>query len=274
MQARVEPKGPQTWDASARSIDAFCTALLGSGFAATLFLSPEAADAHAPLLEDFGGSGVDAGLFIQPPSLRGADYKRYLGAYPPDQQQEVVVEASRRFEDAIGRRPRSVRAAMFSASDATFSVLSAAGFRQASLSSPGRRTPKFHAVWDGAAREAHFASAASRLEPGTLPILEVPVTTDAAQRRGGVAPDLAIENGTLDRWHTPLIAAQLARQDEEAVAFRALCFTTTSAVPYQDWSSRFRQTLDRLLDHLLTLDEQYELVPATLAEAYAHFRES
>ena len=274
MQARAEPKGPLTWDTSARTIDAFCTTLLSAGFATTLFLSPEAADAHAPLLEDFGSSGVEAGLFIQPPSLRGAGYKHYLGAYAPDQQQEVVAEVSRRFAAAASRRARSVRTAMFSASDATFSVLSAAGFRQASLSSPGRRTPKFHAVWDGAAREAHFASDANRLEPGALPILEVPVTTDSSQCRGGVAPDLAIENGTVDRWHAPLIAAQLARHDAEALAFRALCFTTTSAVPYHDPSTRFRQTLDGLLDHLLALDERYELVPATLAEAYAHFRAS
>jgi hypothetical protein len=162
---------------------------------------------------------------------------------------------------------------MHSASDDTFGVLSAAGFRQSSLSSPGRKTPKFHADWQDAAQEAHFASAESRLAAGELPLLELPVTTDATQRHGGVAPDLAIENGDVSRWHAPLIAGQLARHEAEQVPFRTLCFTTVSRFPYHDPASRFRQALDGLLDHLLALDEQVEIVPVSLAAAHMHYRQ-
>jgi hypothetical protein len=98
------------------------------------------------------------------------------------------------------------------------------------------------------------------------------VTTDATQRRGGVAPDLAIENGTLDRWHQPLIAGQLARQQSAGVPFRVLCFVTSTAYAYYDGSSRQRTTLDALLDHLDALAAQHTIVPATLAEAYARYR--
>jgi hypothetical protein len=266
------PHGPDSWEASARSIDAFCTVLLAARFVPTLFLTPEAADAHAPLAEDLAGAGVEMGLLIQPPSLHGAGYKRYLGAYGREQQHEIVSQAAGSFAGALGRRPQSARAAMFSASDDTFAVLCAAGFRQASISSPGRRTPKYHAVWADAAPDAHAASATNRLECGSLPLLEVPVTTDATQRRGGLSPDLAIENGTVARWHAPLIAGQLQRHEAQDVAFRTLCFVTSSRIAYADPATRPRQTLDELLDHLAALDERYEVIPASLAETYAYFR--
>ena len=269
----AEPPGPASWEAGGRAIDAFCTRVLTAGFAPTLFVTPEAAAQHAPLCDDFAGRGADVGLLIQPPTLRGAGYHHYLGAYPPDQQREIVREAMRRLEAALGWRSRSARSAMYSASDETFAVLNEAGFRQTSLSSPGRQTPKFNAVWAGAATETHFASAANRLAAGSLSLLEVPVTTDATQRRGGIAPDLAIENGTVERWHAPLVEGQLARQEAEGAAFRTLCFVTTSRYGYHEPSTRFRQTLDGLLDYLRALDERYDVVPVTLAEAYAHYRQ-
>ncbi len=263
--ARAEPRGPQSWELGARAMDAFCTCLLDAGYAPTLFLTPEAAGEHDPMCDELAGAGVELALLVHPPALRGAGYKRYLGAYPREQQQEIVAEARRRFEDALGRRPQSVRSAMFSASDATFAVLWELGFRQSSLSSPGRQVRRHAAVWTDAAPDVHFVSATNRLVAGSLPLVEVPVTTDATQRRGGVAPDLAIENGTLERWHRPLIAGQLARQASQGVRFRALCFVTSSRVAYHDRSSRFRQTLEALLDHLEELGQEYEIVPVTLA---------
>ncbi|HEX2037077.1 MAG TPA: hypothetical protein VHS99_23095 [Chloroflexota bacterium] len=266
------PKGPATWEASARTIDAFCTTLLRAGFPPTVFVTPETAAEHAPLLEEFRAGTVDVGLLLQPPSLHHGGYRHYLGAYDGATQGKIVREALGRFEGALGYRPLSARTAMFSASDETYAVLAGAGFRHTSLSSPGRHTPKYQAAWDGAATDAHYASATSRLEPGTLPLLEVPVTTDATQRRGGIAPDLAIENGTLERWHAPLIDAQLARQEAAGLDRRALCFTSATDVTYDDRASRPRRTLDDLVEYLLSLGERYELVPTTLAGAYAHFR--
>jgi hypothetical protein len=269
---RAGPYGPTGWEASARTIDAFCTTSLNAGFPPTVFVTPEAVAQHTPLCEELVAGGAEVGLLVHPPTLRGAGLKQLLGAHDRDAQLEIVGEARQRFEDALGRRPWSVRSAYFSASDETFGALSTLGFRQASISSPGRRVPKHHADWDGAATDPHFASGSSRLHPGDLPILEVPVTTDAAQRRDGIAPDLAIENGTLDRWHQPLIAGQLARQETSGVTFRALCFVTSSAYPYHDVSSRQRKTLDALLDHMDALEAHHTIVPATLAEASTRFR--
>jgi hypothetical protein len=270
--ANAKPYGPQGWDVSARSVDAFCTAVINAGFAPTIFLTPEAAAQHGPMCEELSAGGADVGLLVHPPTLRGAGLKHLLGAYPRETQVAIVAEARGRWADAIGHRPTSARSAWYSATNETFDVLSAAGFQQASLSSPGRRVPKHHAHWDGAAPEVHYASSSNRLEPGELPLLEVPVTTDPSQRRDGIAPDLAVENGTLDRWHAPLIEAQLTRQDTAPSVLRTLCFVTSSGHAYHDTSARPRQTLDALLDFLGTLEERYILTPATLAATHAHYR--
>jgi len=74
--ARCQPSGPSSWEASARSIDAFCTTLLRAGFPPTLFVTPETAYEHGPLLADLrdAGSGAEVGLLLQPPSLRQAGF--------------------------------------------------------------------------------------------------------------------------------------------------------------------------------------------------------
>lgn len=267
--ARCHPNGPPSWDASGRAIDAFCTTAMRAGLPPTLFVTPETAHEHEPLLGDLRAGGAEVGLLLQPPSLRQGGYKHYLGAYERQAQARFVDEARDRFGEAFGQRPRSVRSAMYSASDDTFPVLDGAGFRQSSLSSPGRRTPKYHAVWDGAPADAHRASATDRLRPGALPLLEVPVTTDAGQRQGGLSPDLAIENGTVPQWHEPLIEGQLARQTREGVPL-TLCFVSSSAVAFHDRAGRPRQTLEALVELLRRLDLRYEVLPTTLAGAYAH----
>jgi hypothetical protein len=271
--ARFQPAGAATWEASARSIDAFCTTLLRAGFPPTLFVTPETAHEHGPMLEDLrdSGSGVEVGLLVQPPSLRQAGYRHYLGAYDRQVQEAVVRLAIERYGDALGRRPLSARSAMYSASDCTFGVLDAAGFRQTSTSSPGRRTPKYHAEWVGAPADAHPASATSRLEAGALSLLEVPVTTDATQRKGGIAPELAIESGSVELWHAPLIAAQLERQ-ASVPAPLTLCFVACTGAAFHDPGGRPRQTLEELLHHLEGLEARYETVPATVSGAYAHLR--
>ncbi|HET7770767.1 MAG TPA: hypothetical protein VFN74_18490 [Chloroflexota bacterium] len=268
---KAVPYGPPNWELSARALYAFSAALLDAGYPPTLFVSPEAAQEHAPMLEELASGGADVGLLVHPPLLRGAGYRHLLGAYSRAQQEAIVENAKRRLTETLGRRPLSVRSALFSANDATFGALDALGFRQASLSSPGRRVKKHHAEWDGAAPDAHRASATDRRGAGDLELLEVPVTTDPTQRNDGIAPDLAIENGTLERWHAPLIEAQLQRQDDSAVTFRTLCFVTSTRFPYHDTSARQRQTLDELLDYLDALAERYDVAPQTLSATAVEF---
>jgi hypothetical protein len=271
--SRGAPEGPKSWHQSAQAIDGFCTRLLRAGFPPTLFLTPRCAQEHAPLLVEKAGSGAELGIYVQPQSLEGRGYGKYLGDYDGDTQREIVRETIERFQEALERRPLSVRTGMFSANDATFSVLYELGFRQGSVSNPGRRVGPHAASWTGAVRDAHYVDPTNRLIRGDLAFLEIPVTSDADEVRGGVASDLAIENGPVATWHRPLIEGQLARMETEEVTFRALCLYTRNAYGFRDPKDLHAQTLDGLIEYLSELSDSYELMPATLAGAHAGYRD-
>ena len=213
------------------------------------------------------------GLYIQPGSLEGGKYRGYLGQYDEETQRAIVKLAMEGFQDFVGVRPLSVRSYMFSASDATFPVLAQFGFRQSSISSPGRRVSRHAANWTGAETDAHYADRSSRLRRGDLPILELPVTTDPTRVRGGVASDLAIENGTLDDWHRPLIENQLKRMDSDQVPFRALCFYTRNFFAYHLRDDKIASTLNAIVGWLDSLRDRYDVRPATVGQAHAYFRD-
>ncbi len=269
---RGAPEGPKGWEQSARSIDGFCTRLLNAGYSATLFLTPACASMQAPLLEDIAESGIELGLLVQPQSLEGR-YKRHLGQYGQEEQETIVEQAMRGYQDALSARPQSCRPAMFSASDDTFGVLYRLGFQQGSVSSPGRRVAKHAAVWTGAARDAHYVDPTNKLLQGDLPFLELPVTTDADHVRGGIAADLTIENSPFEKWHRPLLDGQVHRMRAEHVPFAALCIGTRNCFAYQQCDDRHRKTLDGILDYLDMLNERYDVQPVTVAGAHACFRQ-
>src|SRR5712692_636573 len=103
---RTVQEGPKTWEQSARSIDGFCTIVLNAGYAATLFLAPRCAEEHGPLMEELAGRGVEFGLYVQPQSMAGASYNRYLGRYGRDEQRAIMIRAMEQFQDALGQRPQ------------------------------------------------------------------------------------------------------------------------------------------------------------------------
>jgi hypothetical protein len=276
--SRGAPEGPKSWEQSARAIDGFCRLVHDAGYPVTLFLTPKSAEMHTPLIDELASIDMEMGLYVQPQSLAGGRYKHYLGQYDTATQREIVSLAAQQFRDAVGMRPQSIRSAMFSASDETFGMLYSLGFRQGSLSSPGRRVSKHSAVWVGAARDPHYVRRDSKLEQGDVPFLEVPVTTDADQERGGLAPDLMVEHGTFESWQRPLIEGQVRRLETTDVPFKSLCIVTRNCFAYHNRRDKARLTLDALLDYLETLEEAreghaaYELAPTTLANAHRLYR--
>lgn len=266
---RTSQLGPSDWDVGVRALDAFLTTVRNFGFEPTVFAAPEVVDAHAVLFEEVPVTGGEVGLLLSPGSLRDARHRGHVGALRAEQQAEVLRLAVERFADAYGRRPLTARTTHFSASDETFAVLADAGFRQSSISSPGRLVPKYHSRWDGAIPGPHFANAADRLAVGSLPLLEIPVTTDPTQRRDGNAPELRIENGTVSEWHAPLVRAQLERQFASGERWPTLVFVTTTRQPFYDRTSRVRQTAEALGDLLDSLEADFELVPATPSRLHA-----
>jgi peptidoglycan/xylan/chitin deacetylase (PgdA/CDA1 family) len=271
---RAVKTGPKTWVLSARAIEGFCNRLSNAGYPATLFVSPACAEEHGPLMEELAERGVELGLHIHPPNLDAQRFTRYLGHYRAEEQRAIAEEAVDRIYDAIGARPRSVRSGAFSANDATFQVLYQLGFRQGSLSIPGRDLPRDAVGWIDAELDTHYVDSSNRLRAGALPFLELPVTSDPNRYyRQGHPSDLRIENSTVDDWHRPLIEQHLERLSASNAAFRTLCLYTQSGLAYYQDEDRHSQTVEQLLDYFDTLAERYELVPTTLAGAHERFRQ-
>ena len=268
---RLNPR-PRTWTMSGRSIDSFCTRLLADGHRPTLFCTLAVARDQTPLLEEFQSAGVEIGLLLDPREL-DAKLRHYLGHYARDDQRQIVMASVHRFARLLGARPRSVRTVEHSASDETFAVLREAGFTQGSISNPGRRVPKYEAVWDGAEPDPHLAAANDRLHAGDLEFLEVPLTTDATQSTGGVAPELDLDVGEFDQWHGPLAEVQLQRMESERVQFRALCWVARNGAPYGDPDATCTRALGRAIEYVAGLRRRFEVCSMTVAELHGAFRQ-
>jgi hypothetical protein len=271
---RAVKSGPKTWVQSARAIEGFCDRLSGAGYPATLFVSAGCAEEHGPLMEELTGRGVELGLHAHPPNLDAERFTRHLGEYRAEEQRAIVEEAVERFYDAVGIRPRSFRSGAFSASDATFPMLYELGFRQGSLSIPGRDLPRDAVRWSGAELDTHYVDPFNRLRAGGLPFMELPVTSDPNRfYRQGHPSDLCIENGTVDDWHRPLIEQHLTRMAAANAAFRTLCLYTHNGLAYHQNDDKHSVTIERLIDYFDALAEHYELTPITLAGAHERFKQ-
>ena len=294
---RYSGTAPRSWEQGARTVGAFCGRLLDAGFSPTLFVAPDCAEEQAPIFEELAGRGCELGLFLSPAVVSEGRYRQPLGAFSGPQQRELVAVAAERFESALGVQPRSFRSQDYSASDETFRTLFELGFRQGSLSSPGRNIPRENAVWLGANPDPHHVDPANKLRAGAMPFMELPVTTNPGRLdRDGAPDDLCIERGPFADWHQPVIDQHLRRLEAEQTRFRALCFTTTSGVLYSRPGQLLERPLDRftargrrplthkindahtealvaLLDLFDSLAARYAIVPVTLAAAHHQFRQ-
>jgi peptidoglycan/xylan/chitin deacetylase (PgdA/CDA1 family) len=270
-------QNPKTWELSARAIEGFCNRLSGMGYPATLFVSVACAEEHGPLLEDLAQRDIELGLHVHPPTLdgnRNPRYPRHLGNYAATEQRAIIESATERFYAAVGSRPRSFRSGAFSASDATFQVLYELGFRQGSLSIPGRDLPRDAVNWSDAETAPHYVNPADRRRAGALPFLELPVTSDPDRLyRRGFPYELCIENSSMEEWHRPLIERSLERLEAEQAPFRTLCLFTNNGLAYHRADDQHSITIEKLLAYFDTLANHYDLVPTTLAGAHQHFRQ-
>jgi hypothetical protein len=270
---RANPDAPRTWEQGARGIEGFCLRTIRAGYPPTLFAAAACVDEQAPLFDDVVRRGAEVGLFLHPPEIGDGRFSRYLGQYSAEDQRSLIEFSAEKIANTLGLRPRSFRSGFFSASNATFRQLFELGFRQGSVSEPGRRVASREAVWDGAIADAHYINPEDRLRAGTMPFLEIPVTTDpSAEITRGIPLSLQIEAGTVDALLRPTIEHQLARMERDEVAFRVLCFTTTTRIDYYSDSEKHAQTLEGAFDLLETLAERYTLMPVTAANAHEYFR--
>jgi hypothetical protein len=274
IAAESPPGGPKDWGLSERAITGYCHRLLDAGMPPTLFITPECGQYHQALFRDLAAAGVELGMHIHPQSFGDLSYTRYLGEYDAVMQAQLIGAGLAMLTEAFGVRPTSFRPGNFSASDETFPVLVELGFRQGSVSDPGRMSPQFAAVWRGATPDVHWANATDKLQAGSLPFLEVPETTDLTKNHSNGFPyELRLESGPFETWHQPILNQALNRMAAEQTPFRTLCLFTHNYFEYGDSTAPQTQTLDHLIRRLDQLRAEYDLTPATMTTIRAQYEQ-
>lgn len=270
---RGDQDAPRTWDQGSRAIDSFCTRVIRAGYTPTLFAAPACVEEQDPMFEDLLRRGVEVGLFLHPPQIGDGRFKKNLGQYTGEDQRQLIEYAAEKFVSRLGQRPRSFRGGFFSASDETYRVLFELGFRQGSLSEPGRRLGGREAVWTDAPSDPYYVSPEKRGKAGTMPFLEVPVTTDpSGEIARGVPWSLLVGMATYEILLRPTVEYALARMDREQVPFRTLCIYSNNRHDFYTDSAQPSQSLELLFDRLEELGETYEIVPVTMAGAHERYR--
>jgi hypothetical protein len=272
-RSKVNIEAPKTWDFGCRSIEGFCIRVNRAGYIPTLFVSSECIEEQEPLFEDFAKQGAELGLLMHPPQIGDGRFKKCLGHYSADDQRTLIDYAAEKFADKLGARPQSFRGGLFSANDATYRVLFDLGFRQGSLSEPGRQISRFESIWVDAPHDAHYVNPEQKHRAGSLPFLELPVTTDLhSEVVKGVPLTLQLTMGTFDALLRPTIEYALERMEREQTTFRMLCVAAANRLDYYADNDLPSQSLEELLDMFEALGEQYEIVPVTAASAHGHYR--
>ncbi|MHC4673362.1 MAG: cupin domain-containing protein, partial [Planctomycetota bacterium] len=257
--------GPRSWELSERAIHGYCETLLAAGITPTLFIVPECGQQHAELFKSFAIRGVELGMHLHPQCFRDHRYDKYLGEYDTRMQKEILIQGVDILQKALGVRPKAFRGGNFSANDETYQVLFNLGFRQGSLSDPGRHVPRYAAMWKEAFPHAHWANAGNKLIPGELPFFEVPVTTNPnKQHANGFPYELRIESGSFKEWHLPIINHALEIMERDKVDFRVLSIFTHNYYDYSNPDVKKSKVIRGYIEYLEELRMKYDVIPITL----------
>lgn len=266
------PGGPESWEASERAIIGFSEILKQKGFKGTFFVVPEAAEKHKALFNKLANQRFEVGMHFHPQSFRNLDYNDYLGGYSYREQVKILKEGIQIWSEALRMHPRSFRSGNFSANNNTFPVLVELGFKQGSLSLPGRNLPEFKAIWQNAYPFAHHANSKDKLISGSLPFYEVPVTVNEQKypmsNRWGF--DLRIERAEF-REHQSTIDENVSRMKKEGILVKTLVAITHNMFDYSDKRNTVTKTLQLILDYLLKLREKtyLQIISSTLEEIHS-----
>lgn len=234
---RLSPQGgPKAWEQSERSIRNFGECVLAAGMKPTFFIVAEAAEKHQKLFGELAQKGAELGLHCHPQNDGFADF---LGGYHVDKQKEIIEISASKWERVFGRRPMSFRAGNTSTNNDTFMALLELGFRQGSVSMPGRRHWAWKAMWENALPYAHHVDPLDALVAGTAEFYEVPITSDFEKPRidGNLyySPrHLCLDDADLPTYADAVIQKNLARMTKDNVDIRSAVFVTDTRTDFPD----------------------------------------
>jgi len=269
--AKSPPGGPESWEESRNSILGFSRVLLERELRATLFIVPETAQQHRHLFLELEQKGFELGMHFHPHSFGDLRYTEYLGGYDTEQQRDLLSQGMELWTEALGREPTTFRPGNFSANDATFSVLAELGFRQGSVSAPGRVMPNFRAVWAGAHPHPHHVHPEFKLVEGDLDFFEVPVSEDLSRRmwKGRCAAELRVESARPEE-HRLTIDNCLSAMVADDPPVKALVPMTHNMFGYEDPNGQHTQSLTEIADYLRGAAERNSLsmAPTTIGKLH------
>ncbi|MDL2258270.1 hypothetical protein LJC42_03800 [Eubacteriales bacterium OttesenSCG-928-K08] len=263
--------GPPDWAFCRRSMEGYTDLLLQHGYRPTLFVVPQTAQAHSAALLELKNKGAELGLHLHPQDFGYADY---LGGYSYEEQVAMLDRVTQDWADALGFRPESFRGGNFSGNDATAPALSHLGYKQGSLSVPGRNFTRVKSNWAGAEMWPHHMHKANRLLAGDMNFLEVPATADWESVMWGGLTKLELRIEMVDaRAHGFTIRKSVERQREEGIEEPYLCALTHNIFDYTDLGEFRRQVLEGVLQEISACADQQELAVhgCTLQEYHTWF---
>jgi hypothetical protein len=255
-----------------RAIRGFTDILVQTGLQATLYLLPGDAAAYGGQLHDLDKDRFEIGMHYHP---QEEGYDTFAGAYSAQQQHRMYDDGMKKFADAVGYLPKTVRNGSCSANDMTFPVTAELGFESCSHSLPGRDMTNLAASWVGAPPYVHYAHPANRLLEGGLDLVEVPITSDPDSMlwSGHHPQDLRVELFDAKN-HRYMIDKMLGREKARQHPVRVLMLVTHSIFEFGDPNNFRRQTMLQMIEDCAVLAEKHEvnLIPATIGRIAAAYR--
>lgn len=249
--------GPVDWDICKRAMEGYCDTLLQKGLKPTLFIVPHTAQHAASVLLELQKAGAELGLHLHPQDY---GYDDYLGGFNYEEQYSMLQEACDRWSNSLGQMPKSFRGGNFSANDHTFGVLYELGFRQGSLSVPGRNFTRVKSNWAGGMQQPYHTSRANRLIKGKMDFLEIPVTTDWESVMWGGLTKLELRIEMVDsRAHGFTVRKNIDRQLTGGIEDPYILAMTHNIFDYTNKSEFRRQVLDGVIEEIDTYAEKKEL---------------
>ena len=240
-----------------RSIRGFVELLAEAGLKGTLFVLPSDAVAYPVLLRELASQGLEIGLHYHP---QEEGHRDFCGAYSEIEQMVMYSEATTKLSDSVGFQPRTFRTGSCSANDATFPVTEELGYTSCSHSMPGRNMANLRSNWVGAPHNPHFTHSANRLLPGSMDLVEVPITTDPDSMlwSGGHAQDLRVELFDAKN-HRFMIDKMLRRERDRPAPVKSIVTLTHNIFDYSDSGDFRHQTMKQMIEDFAELAEIHRL---------------
>lgn len=273
MQSDLPSSGRSSWVSSERSIRGYCERLNDHGMPPTLFLTPECAAHHSDMLREFGDAGVEFGMHIHPESFLDGRWDKPLGMYDRPTQKQILQLARDHVAKSIGVAPKAFRSGNFSANNDTFPILIELGFTHGSLSDPGRHAPDWAADWLEAYPWPYFASLKGPGIRGSLPFVDIPVTTDRRGKKPNSLPqELRIERGSYASVHGPIIEYALEEMKRDEPDIYVLCIMTHNTYDYSGATDKLTGTLCEIIEGVDRLRDEYDVRTGTVGDVAEAFR--